>query len=55
MNEQKREGRGNCPTPPYPEQHQISPGLKAAVEPQPMWRAPHSRPATKLENKIAKE
>ncbi|MAT16291.1 MAG: short-chain dehydrogenase [Planctomyces sp.] len=41
------------PKPPFPEQHQKSPGLESKVDPQPRWRAECYRPAGKLTGKRA--
>lgn len=39
------------PTPPFPKQHQESPGIEAELEPQPHFGAEAYRPAGKLQGK----
>jgi NAD(P)-dependent dehydrogenase (short-subunit alcohol dehydrogenase family) len=41
------------PEPPFPEQHQDSPGLEARLDPAPRYAAPAYRAAGKLEGKVA--
>jgi hypothetical protein len=41
------------PVPPFPKQHQAKPGTEAALEPRPMYDAPHYLGSRKLEDKIA--
>jgi NAD(P)-dependent dehydrogenase (short-subunit alcohol dehydrogenase family) len=41
------------PRPPFPEQHQDSPGLESKVDPPPRYEAEHYRPADKLRGKVA--
>lgn len=41
------------PTPPFPRQHQESPGLESQVDPSPRWRAKHYRAAAKLKDRAA--
>jgi NAD(P)-dependent dehydrogenase (short-subunit alcohol dehydrogenase family) len=41
------------PRPPFPEQHQDSPGLESKVVPPPRYEAEHYRPADKLRGKVA--
>lgn len=41
------------PKPPFPEQHQQSPGLESELDPQPRWRADHYQAANKLRGKRA--
>jgi NAD(P)-dependent dehydrogenase (short-subunit alcohol dehydrogenase family) len=41
------------PRPPFPKQHQKSPGLQSKLKPQPKSSAPDYKPAGKLEGKIA--
>lgn len=41
------------PKPPFPEQHQESPGHESALQPRPEYRAPAYRAAGKLQGKIA--
>ncbi|HVT26548.1 MAG TPA: SDR family oxidoreductase [Lacipirellulaceae bacterium] len=41
------------PQPPFPEQHQLNPGLEAKIDPKPRWRAPRYKPAGKLHGKVA--
>jgi len=41
------------PRPPFPEQHQRSPGLESRLDPPPRYEAEHYRPAGKLRGKAA--
>ena len=41
------------PEPPFPEQHQRSPGLESKLDPAPRYRAPAYKAAGKLEGKVA--
>ena len=41
------------PTPPFPPQHQASPGLESALDPAPRYEAPRYKPAGKLTRKNA--
>src|SRR5512143_3196124 len=41
------------PRPPFPEQHQPSPGLESRLAPPPRYEAEHYRPAGKLRGKVA--
>jgi NAD(P)-dependent dehydrogenase (short-subunit alcohol dehydrogenase family) len=41
------------PRPPFPRQHQASPGLESELDPQPRYKAPLYRAAAKLEGKKA--
>ena len=41
------------PRPPFPEQHQIGPGLESKLRPRPRYEAPAYKPAGKLQNKVA--
>src|SRR5262245_45572533 len=41
------------PKPPFPKQHQDSPGLESKLRPQPRYEAPHYKAAGKLEGKVA--
>jgi NAD(P)-dependent dehydrogenase (short-subunit alcohol dehydrogenase family) len=41
------------PKPPFPRQHQSSPGLESDLEPRPRFRAPDYKPAGKLEREVA--
>lgn len=41
------------PVPPFPKQHQPSPGIESKMDPLPKWRAEHYKPAGKLEGKRA--
>jgi NAD(P)-dependent dehydrogenase (short-subunit alcohol dehydrogenase family) len=41
------------PKPPFPPQHQPSPGLESALDPAPRYEAPRYKPAGKLKNKVA--
>jgi NAD(P)-dependent dehydrogenase (short-subunit alcohol dehydrogenase family) len=41
------------PRPPFPKQHQDSPGLESELEPKPRFEAAQYKPAGKLEGKVA--
>src|SRR6476661_4792454 len=41
------------PTPPFPKQHQQSPGLESELDPRPHYLAPHYKAAYKLKGKKA--
>ncbi len=41
------------PEPPFPEQHQVKPGIEARLNPQPMYDAPFYKGSGKLEGKAA--
>jgi len=41
------------PKPPFPPQHQESPGLESALDPAPRYEAPRYKPAGKLKGKAA--
>jgi NAD(P)-dependent dehydrogenase (short-subunit alcohol dehydrogenase family) len=41
------------PKPPFPRQHQPSPGLESGLEPRPRFRAPDYKPAGKLDREVA--
>jgi NAD(P)-dependent dehydrogenase (short-subunit alcohol dehydrogenase family) len=41
------------PTPPFPKQHQAKPGNEAALDPAPMYDAPHYQGSEKLLDKVA--
>lgn len=41
------------PKPPFPKQHQKSPGLESELDPAPRYQAAAYRPAAKLEDKVA--
>ena len=41
------------PKPPFPRQHQRSPGLESKLKPRPRYEAEAYRPANKLEGKVA--
>jgi NAD(P)-dependent dehydrogenase (short-subunit alcohol dehydrogenase family) len=41
------------PRPPFPQQHQRSPGLESKLEPAPRFEAPEYKPAGKLAGKVA--
>jgi hypothetical protein len=41
------------PRPPFPRQHQKSPGQEAKLEPRPRYEAPRYKPSGKLADKIA--
>ncbi len=55
MDQQRPEGRVAQaePRPPFPEQHQGSPGLESRLDPLPRYEAEHYRPAGKLRGKVA--
>jgi NAD(P)-dependent dehydrogenase (short-subunit alcohol dehydrogenase family) len=46
-------GARRYPTPPYPKQHQAKPGAEAALEPAPMYEAPHYQGSEKLRDMAA--
>jgi NAD(P)-dependent dehydrogenase (short-subunit alcohol dehydrogenase family) len=41
------------PRPPFPKQHQVSPGLESELRPRPRYRAPDYRSAGKLDRRVA--
>ncbi|MGH8638171.1 MAG: SDR family oxidoreductase [Burkholderiales bacterium] len=41
------------PKPPFPEQHQVAPGLESELDPKPRFQAARYKPAGKLEGKAA--
>ncbi len=41
------------PYPPFPEQHQVKPGIEARLDPAPMYDAPFYKGSGKLEGKVA--
>jgi NAD(P)-dependent dehydrogenase (short-subunit alcohol dehydrogenase family) len=41
------------PRPPFPQQHQESPGLESELDPKPRFEAGQYKPASKLEGKVA--
>ena len=41
------------PKPPFPEQHQVAPGLESQLDPKPRYQAARYRPAGKLEGRVA--
>src|SRR4029453_2268977 len=41
------------PRPPFPKQHQRSPGLESRLDPRPRFEAEAYRPAGKLRDKVA--
>jgi NAD(P)-dependent dehydrogenase (short-subunit alcohol dehydrogenase family) len=43
----------NEPEPPFPEQHQQSPGLESKLDPKPRYEAPAYKAAGKLEGRVA--
>ena len=47
------EATAERPRPPFPKQHQKSPGLESKLEPPPRYEAEHYRPADKLLGKVA--
>src|SRR3954462_10829826 len=47
------EGAWNEPKPPFPEQHQESPGLESELDPVPRYQAENYRAAGKLKGKVA--
>jgi NAD(P)-dependent dehydrogenase (short-subunit alcohol dehydrogenase family) len=46
-------GARDYPAPPFPEQHQVKPGIEARLEPQPMYEAPYYRGSGKLDGMTA--
>ena len=48
-----RADAGAEPRPPFPKQHQESPGLESELDPPPRYGAQHYRPADKLRGKVA--
>ena len=52
MQQRNAPGRDE-PKPPFPKQHQESPGLESKLRPRPAYQAAAYRPAGKLENKVA--
>jgi NAD(P)-dependent dehydrogenase (short-subunit alcohol dehydrogenase family) len=49
----KQAGARAYPTPPFPKQHQAKPGTEAALDPAPMYDAPHYKGSEKLLDKVA--
>jgi NAD(P)-dependent dehydrogenase (short-subunit alcohol dehydrogenase family) len=49
----KQAGAREYPTPPLPKQHQAKPGSEAALDPAPMYEAPHYKGSEKLLGKVA--
>src|SRR5262245_5529743 len=45
--------RGREPWPPFPQQHQDSPGLESRLEPRPRYKAETYRAAGKLKGRVA--
>jgi NAD(P)-dependent dehydrogenase (short-subunit alcohol dehydrogenase family) len=41
------------PAPPYPQQHHKKPGCEAALDPAPLYEAPHYRGSGKLQDMVA--
>jgi NAD(P)-dependent dehydrogenase (short-subunit alcohol dehydrogenase family) len=41
------------PEPPFPEQHQVKPGLESKLDPAPMYDAPFYKGSGKLQDKVA--
>jgi NAD(P)-dependent dehydrogenase (short-subunit alcohol dehydrogenase family) len=41
------------PYPPFPEQHQVKPGIEARLDPAPMYDAPFYKGSGKLQDKVA--
>ncbi len=41
------------PAPPFPEQHQVKPGLESRLDPAPMYDAPFYKGSGKLKDKVA--
>lgn len=41
------------PKPPFPKQHQESPGLESELDPLPRWKGERYKPAGKLEGQVA--
>jgi NAD(P)-dependent dehydrogenase (short-subunit alcohol dehydrogenase family) len=46
-------GARHYPTPPFPKQHQAKPGNEAALNPAPMYDAPHYKGSEKLLDRVA--
>jgi NAD(P)-dependent dehydrogenase (short-subunit alcohol dehydrogenase family) len=46
-------GAREYPAPPLPQQHQLKPGLEAALDPAPMYDAPFYKGSEKLKDKVA--
>ncbi|MDX2114850.1 MAG: SDR family oxidoreductase [Planctomycetota bacterium] len=51
--ESKHVAGDRYPKPPFPKQHQASPGLESRLKPEPLWRGEHYRASNKLEGKVA--
>jgi NAD(P)-dependent dehydrogenase (short-subunit alcohol dehydrogenase family) len=49
----RNEGPQREPKPPFPEQHQKTPGIEAEMRPRPRYHAPRYRGSGKLEGKTA--
>lgn len=49
----RRSSKDLYPKPPFPRQHQESPGLESRLDPAPRWKGEHYRPAGKLEGRRA--
>src|SRR4051812_50073523 len=47
------ESEWNEPKPPFPEQHQTSPGRESELQPLPRYQAENYRAAGKLKGKVA--
>src|SRR5688572_3180683 len=48
-----RNSAQRMPRPPFPKQHQASPGLESELRPKPRFQAPDYRPAGKLDRRVA--
>jgi NAD(P)-dependent dehydrogenase (short-subunit alcohol dehydrogenase family) len=48
-----KQGALKEPRPPFPKQHQSSPGLESKLDPKPRFEAPEYKAAGKLEGKVA--
>jgi NAD(P)-dependent dehydrogenase (short-subunit alcohol dehydrogenase family) len=46
-------GARRYPEPPFPEQHQVKPGIEAELDPAPMYDAPFYKGSDKLKDKVA--
>jgi NAD(P)-dependent dehydrogenase (short-subunit alcohol dehydrogenase family) len=46
-------GARRYPEPPFPEQHQVKPGIEARLDPAPMYDAPFYKGSDKLKDKVA--
>lgn len=51
--QRRNESATSQPRPPFPAQHQESPGDESQLRPRPQYEAPHYKPAGKLQGKVA--